>query len=88
MSRKCMIWSGEFYMSWHLLQNACLAMESTGFDRSAGIQQNIEYVESQNSRFMAGSTSPLRSLLEANKERAITEPGDMIYALRGIIDLR
>ena len=52
MSRKCMVWCGEFYMSWHLLQNACLAMENTGFDRSAGIQQDIPYVESQNRAFM------------------------------------
>ena len=86
MSKNCMVWCGEFYLSWHLLQNACLAIENTGFDISAGIQQNITYVETQNSRFMAGSTSSLRSLLEANRVRAATEPRDMIYALRSIID--
>ncbi|KAM0796847.1 heterokaryon incompatibility protein-domain-containing protein [Usnea florida] len=86
LSKKCMVWCGEFYMSWHLLQNACLAIENTGFDISAGIQQNITYVGTPNSRFMAGNTSSLRSLLEANRVRAATEPRDMIYALRSIID--
>lgn len=86
MSKKCMVWCGEFYMSLHLLQNACLGMENTGFDRAAGIQQNVTFVENQNSRFMAGSTFSLRSLLEVNRTRAATEPRDMIYALRGVID--
>ena len=44
MSKKCMVWCGEFYMSWHLLQNACLAMVNAGFDRFAGIQQNITFL--------------------------------------------
>ena len=81
-----MVKCGEFYISWHLFQNACLAIKITGFDISAGIHQNITYVETQNSRFMAGSTSSLRSLLEANRLRAATKPRDMIYALRSIID--
>ena len=85
MSKKCMVWCGDFYMSLNLLQNACLGMENAGFDASAGIQQNVTFLETQNSRFKAGSTSSLRWLLEANRTRAATEPGDMIYALRGVI---
>ena len=86
MSKKCMVWCGAFYMSLNLLQNACLGMENAGFDVSAGIQQNVTFLQTQNSRFVAGNTSSLRSLLEANRTRAATEPRDMIYALRGVID--
>lgn len=86
MSKKCMVWCGEFYMSWHTLQNACLGMENTGFDTSTGIYQNVTFVETENVRFNAGSTSSLRPLLETNRTRVATEPRDMIYALRGVID--
>ena len=85
-SERHMIWCGEFYMSWHLLQNACQGMEKAGFDQIAQIQQNVTYVETQSRRFLAGSTSSLRSLLENNRMRTATEPRDMIYALRGVID--
>ena len=86
MSKKCMIWCGGFYMSLNLLRNACLGMENAGFDASTGIQQNVTFFETQNREFKAGSTSSLRWLLEANRTRAATEPRDMIYALRGVID--
>lgn len=86
MSKKCMIWCGGFYMSLNLLKNACIGMDNAGFDASAGIEQNVTLFENQNSRFKAGSTSSLRWLLEANRTRAATEPRDMIYALRGVID--
>ena len=86
MSKKCMVWCGEFYMNWDLFQNACVGIDRAGYHQSAGIQENVTIVESQRGRFMAGRTSSLRSLLEANRTRAATEPRDMIYALRGVID--
>ena len=86
MSKKCMVWCGEFCMTWNTLQNACLGMENTGFDKSAGIYQNVTFVEAENVRFIAGSTSSLRRLLETNRTRVASEPRDMIYALRGVID--
>ena len=88
MGKNCMVWCGEFRMTWHTLHNACLGMGNTGFAEIAGIQQNVTFVEDENRRFIAGSTSSLRPLLETNRTRVATEPRDMIYALRGVIDPR
>ena len=59
----------------------------SGYDRYIDhADSGMSTVEVQRSRLQNGKRAPLRVLLEANREREASEPRDMIYALRSVIE--
>ena len=87
LSRICIVRCGSYSMTWSDLSDSCLAFTYGGFDDFVDQnQRRVTELQVQRLRSRESKSTTLRSLLEANRFRNSTEPKDMVYALRGIID--
>ena len=87
LSRICVVRCGSYSMTWSDLSDSCLAFTHGGFDTFVDQnQRRVTELQVQRLRSRENKSTTLRSLLEANRFRNSTEPRDMIYALRGILD--
>ena len=87
LSRICIVRCGSYSMTWSDISDSCLAFAYGGFDDFVDQnQRRVTELQVQRLRSRENKSTSLRSLLEANRFRSSTEPRDMVYALRGIVD--
>ena len=87
LSRICIVRCGSYSMTWSDLSDSCLAFANGGFDKFVNKDQHrVTEIQVQRLRSRENKSTNLRSLLESNRFRNSTEPRDMVYALRGIVD--
>ena len=87
LSRICIVRCGSYSMTWSDLSDSCLALAYGGFDVFVDQnQRRVNELQVQRLRSRESKSTTLRSLLEVNRFRNSTEPRDMVYALRGIVD--
>ena len=87
LSQRCELVCGSYKMPWIDLADASKAIAMAGYDKYLDHAQiGISIVQVQRVRLCEREYSALRSLLEANRSRAATDPKDKIYALRGVIE--
>lgn len=78
---------GSYSMTWSDLSDSCKAITYGGFSVYIdGKDNRVTNIQMQRLRSREGKSTTLRSLLEHNRFRNATEPRDMVYALRGIVD--
>lgn len=78
---------GSYSMTWSDLSDSCLALALGGFDVFVDQnQRRVNELQVQRLSSRESKSTTLRSLLEVNRFRNSTEPRDMVYALRGIVD--
>ena len=87
MSHECTIYCGKYSMQWLDLSDACKAISIGSFDIFLDqVQEPVGTIQVQRLRLREGKRSSLRALLEANRSRESSEPRDMVYGLRAVID--
>lgn len=87
MSQYCTIYCGSYWRLWDHLSDACCGISIAGFGTYLDyIDQGIHTIQVQRVGRLKGRRSALRSLLEANRTREATEPKDIVFALRGVVD--
>ena len=87
LSRLCFVRCGSYSMSWSDLSDSCKAIVYGGFDVFLDSEYHrVTAIQEQRLRSREDKWTSFRSLLEINRFRNATEPRDMIYALRGILD--
>ena len=87
LSRDCTVYCGNYWILWSALSDACKGIDKAGYDIYLDqIHGGVAAIQRQRLVLGNGIRSALRNLLEDNRTRKATEPKDMIYALRGLID--
>ena len=87
LSRICIVHCGSYSMSWSDLSDSCKAITYGGYNVYIDeINHRVSDIQVQRLRSREGKSTTFRSLLERNRFRNATEPRDMVYALRGIVD--
>lgn len=87
LSKICIVRCGSYSMTWSDLSDSCKAITYGGFSVYIdGKDDRVTAIQVQRLRSREGKSTTFRSLLERNRFRNATEPRDMVYALRGIVD--
>ena len=87
LSRICIVRCGSYSMTWSDLSDSCKAISYGGYSVYIdGKGDRVTAIQVQRLRSREGKSTTFRSLLERNRFRNATEPRDMVYALRGIVD--
>lgn len=87
LSRICIVRCGSYSMTWSDLSDSCKAITYGGFSVYIdGKDNRVTAIQVQRLRNRERKSTTFRSLLERNRFRNATEPRDMVYALRGIVD--
>lgn len=87
LSKICIVRCGSYSMTWSDLSDSCKAITYGGFSVYIdGKDDRVTAIQVQRLRSRDGKSTTFRSLLERNRFRNATEPRDMVYALRGIVD--
>ena len=87
LSRICIARCGSYSMTWSDLSDSCLALTYGGFDDFVDQdQRRVTQIQVHRLSSRESKSTTLCSLLEANRFRNSTEPRDMVYALRGIMN--
>ena len=87
LSSICTVRCGSYTISWSDLSDSCKAISYGGFSNYLDHKDfRVTLIQVQRLSSREGKSITFRTLLEGNRFRNATEPKDMVYTLRGIVD--